>query len=146
MRNGMWIGMSCVVSVGVCVVVSVCTGVCVGVSACVFGVISGVCVLECVCGVRSWEGVLRLSSILQSASFGGEITCGCSLSEGGWMEIHGGLSFFFLWPPPTDCTLTGNPRPPLSDNNPASLNARSSTATTAWGRQISMEWRRWSSG
>lgn len=109
-----------------------------------------VCVGECVCsgtwmGVRgvcigSYEGVLRLNIMLQSDSLGGEAIWGCSLSEGGWMDIQGGLIFFFLWPPPTDCTLTGNAGPDRG------VKSRSSPVMTACGRQTSMEWRRWSSG
>lgn len=89
-------------------------GRCVGV---VEGVrVRGVCVgmregvselsADCMCALRSYEGVRRRSSMLQSASLGGELMEG-SLSEGGWMEIQGGLIFFFLCPPPTDCTRTG---------------------------------------
>lgn len=59
----------------------------------------------------------------------------CSRSHGGWMEMHGGLIFFFLWPPPTDCTLTGNAGPPAERRSPSPCR-----------RQTSMEWRRWSSG
>lgn len=59
-------------------------------------------------GVRSQDGVRRLSIMLQSANFGGDGSRGCSFSEGGYMDMQGGLVFFFLWLLPTDCTLTGN--------------------------------------
>lgn len=131
----------------VCVGDCVCMGTWIGVSTvCIgewMGEMSCVCVFDCVCGVRSYDGVLRLSNMLQSASFGGEAVCGCSLSEGGWMEIHGGLIFFFLWPPPTDCTLTGNASAPFSDRR---VRFWSLPGMRTCGRQTSIEWRLWSSG
>lgn len=84
--------------------------------------------------------------MLQSANFGGEAIWGCSLSEGGWMDMQGGLIFFFLWPPPNDCTLTGKACPLFSHHWASCGKSWLSPATTACGRQTSIEWRRWSSG
>lgn len=101
-------------------------GDCVCVRVCVSAVMSGVCVFDRVCRLRSKDGVLRLSIVLQSASSGGEVMRGCSLSGGGWMEMQGGLIFFFRWQPPTDWTLTGNARTPFSHHCTSALISSSS--------------------
>lgn len=138
-------------------------GMCGGVGA---GVSGGVCVCRdgdsgakgvgvsgagiCLCAsasgaLESLDGVLRRSSMLQSDSFGGEDIWAGSLSEGGWMDMQGGLIFFFRWlhPRRSDCTLTG--KAAFSERLLSSVKWGASPVMTACGRQTSMEWRRWSS-
>lgn len=96
--------------VGVCVGEWACSGTGIGVRGvcmCVRSCVSAGVSCESECCEKSLEDVLRLSIMLLSPSFAGEGSLGCSLSSGGWIDMQGGLLFFFLCLPPTDCTLMG---------------------------------------